>query len=73
VVGSETFPVAVGLGYASLYNHAPQANATYRIAIRKAQIEIRAWRDINAGEEITINYNGRPDDPSPVWMPPSQE
>lgn len=69
VVRNTDYPCAIGLGYASLYNHAPQANAHYRISVKKARIQIRAWRTIRTGEEITINYNGRPDDPSPVWMP----
>jgi SET domain-containing protein len=25
-------------------------------------------REITAGEEITINYHGEPDDPSSVWF-----
>jgi SET domain-containing protein len=56
----------VGLGYASLYNHQYPANAKYRFRLSKNWMEFSAFRDIEAGEEITINYNGTPDDPSPV-------
>ena len=56
----------VGLGYASLYNHQYPANAKYKFRLSKNQMEFSAFRDIEAGEEITINYNGTPDDPSPV-------
>jgi SET domain-containing protein len=56
----------VGLGYASLYNHQYPANAKYRFRLSKNLMEFSAFRDIEAGEEITINYNGTPDDPSPV-------
>lgn len=56
----------IGLGYASLYNHQYPANAKYRFLLSKNLLEFTAFRDIQAGEEITINYNGKPDDPSPV-------
>ena len=60
--------VAVALGYASLYNHDWPANARWgRIA--PDLMEITAHRDIPAGAEITINYHGEPDDPSPVTFP----
>jgi SET domain-containing protein len=29
---------------------------------------IQTVRDIEAGEEITINYNGDWNDPKPVWF-----
>lgn len=56
----------VGLGYASLYNHQYPANAKYKFRLSKNLMEFSAFRDIEAGEEITINYNGAPDDASPV-------
>lgn len=56
----------MGMGYASLYNHQYPANVKYRFLLSKNLMEFRAFRDIQAGEEITINYNGKPDDPSPV-------
>jgi len=56
----------LGLGYASLYNHQYPANTKYRFLLSKNLMEFSAFRDIQAGEEITINYNGNPDDPSPV-------
>ncbi|MEH2113844.1 hypothetical protein [Nostoc sp.] len=31
-------------------------------------MEYIAYRDIEAGEEITANYNGSPDDKSPIWF-----
>jgi SET domain-containing protein len=32
-------------------------------------IFIKTVRDIEAGEEITINYNGDWNNPTPVWFP----
>lgn len=63
----------IGLGYASLYNHLCPANARYRIRSKKGVMEFTAFRDIGAGEEITINYNGEPDDDSPVEFDPVNE
>ncbi|MCA8999225.1 MAG: SET domain-containing protein-lysine N-methyltransferase [Planctomycetaceae bacterium] len=53
--------VAVALGYGSLYNHSFNPNARYDDLRRQAKV-YTAIRDIAAGEEITINYNGDPKD-----------
>ena len=50
---------ALVLGYGSIYNHSFEPNATYYASGRQAQI-FQAIRDICAGEEVTINYNGTP-------------
>ena len=68
LVSSETISAVMGLGYSSLYNHASDANARYSINLSKLTISIKACKSISAGEEITINYNGRPDDLSPVYF-----
>lgn len=60
--------VVMGLGYNSLYNHAGNANAVYNINLLYSTISIGACKTISAGEEITINYNGKPDDLSPVYF-----
>ena len=60
--------VACGLGYASLYNHACPANALFTLRPEQLVIEFTAVRAIAPGEEITINYQGAPDDPTPVWF-----
>ncbi len=59
-------PVAFSLGFGSLYNHAAPSNARYSIDLSSALIIIMCHRFIRAGEEITINYNGHPEDYSPV-------
>jgi hypothetical protein len=70
VVADERTPVALGLGYSSLYNHAYNANAVYSISLKNKAISITALKTIQAGEEITLNYNGRPNDSTPVYFPP---
>ena len=47
------------LGYASLYNHSfePNADIEYPDDPRAKYLIIKAVKEINAGEEITWNYN----------------
>ena len=57
--------VAVALGYGSIYNHDWPANARWE-RVAPDLMEIIAHRDIPIGREVTINYNGEPDDPEPL-------
>src|SRR5690606_559653 len=57
--------VALALGYGSLYNHSYTPNATYLDLPNQTKL-FRALRDIPPGEEVTINYNGSPDDRTDV-------
>ena len=57
--------VALALGFGSLYNHSYSPNARYDDAGRQVK-QFRALRDIQPGEEITINYNGAEDGTDPV-------
>jgi SET domain-containing protein len=56
--------VAIALGYGSLYNHSYRPNARF-YRDRLTQVFI-AVRDIRSGQEITVNYNGRPGSQSRV-------
>ena len=58
---------AIALGNGSIYNHSYTPNAIYRIDLDDQVLEFEALRDIPANEEITINYNGVPEDKSPLW------
>lgn len=68
LIAGNNAAVAVGLGYSSLYNHAGRANAVYSISIKEKSIQIKACKKIRIGEEITLNYNGLPDDETPVYF-----
>ena len=57
--------VALALGYGSLYNHSYRPNARYDDVGRRTKV-FTALRDIAAGEEITVNYNGEPTDRTSV-------
>jgi SET domain-containing protein len=69
LVTDPVYPAAFGFGYTSFYNHSPRANAFYTFSNKRSIIWIFAYKRIMAGEEITINYNGRPDDDKPVYFP----
>jgi len=57
--------VALALGYGSLYNHSFTPNARYEDEAGATMVFV-ALRPIAAGEEITFNYNGDPEDRSSV-------
>jgi SET domain-containing protein len=48
-------------------------SAVYVKKFQDNVIEYYALRDIEEGEEIHINYNGRPDSMEPVWFQMVQE
>ncbi|MCR9202474.1 MAG: SET domain-containing protein [Planctomycetaceae bacterium] len=57
--------VALALGFGSIYNHSYSPNARYDDVGRMTKV-YTALRDIQPGEEITINYNGHEDATDPV-------
>ncbi|SES16200.1 SET domain-containing protein [Salipaludibacillus aurantiacus] len=57
---------AIALGYGSLYNHSYKPNAVFILNREDNCILFRALRDIAPGEEVTINYKGKPDRKLPV-------
>ncbi|MFT4413772.1 SET domain-containing protein [Fredinandcohnia humi] len=59
---------AIVLGYGMLFNHSYEPNATYDINFDKHTFDYFAYKDIKAGEEILINYNGDVDDMDPLWF-----
>ncbi|MFE8700663.1 SET domain-containing protein [Cytobacillus sp. FJAT-54145] len=59
---------AILLGYGMLFNHSYEPNATYEISFEKHTFDFFAYKDIKAGEEILINYNGDVDDNDPLWF-----
>ncbi|MGF1936016.1 MAG: SET domain-containing protein [Nostoc sp. ChiQUE02] len=59
---------AIALGLSSLINHSYHPNTYYVKKFADRELDLIAYRDIEAGEEITANYNGSPDDKSPIWF-----
>jgi hypothetical protein len=70
--GADTEEMAIALGYGSIYNHSYEPNADFHRAVEKGAMDFVALRDIERGEEITINYNGVPEDRSPIWFDDGQ-
>jgi uncharacterized protein len=58
----------MALGYVPLYNHSYQSNCEYEMHFRQQVIKIKTVRDISAGEELFINYNGDWDNEKKVWF-----
>lgn len=58
----------VAWGYLSLYNHSYDANCEYLMDFDNNWITIRTTRQIEKGEELTINYNGDWDDKKKIWF-----
>jgi SET domain-containing protein len=62
-----TDEVVLALGYGSLYNHSYKPNARYEDIAKTAKSFV-ALRAIAKGEEITVNYNGKPRSRAKVWF-----
>ncbi len=58
--------IALSLGYGSMYNHSFTPNADFDRNFEGGFIDYIALKDIQVGEEITVNYNGEPDDQEPL-------
>lgn len=70
--GKELEHAAIALGYGSLYNHSFQPNAYYTRHVEQLVIDFVAYKDIVAGEEITINYNHDPLCQDELWFKPKK-
>lgn len=57
------------LGYGCLYNHSFDPNADWKQDFRSRTMVYRALKPIKKGEQIFVNYNGEPDDDTPIdWV-----
>lgn len=59
---------AIALGYGSLYNHATEANADYRMNYDDETISFFCVNPIAAGEEITVNYVAGGNERGELWF-----
>ncbi|KIC89363.1 SET domain-containing protein [Flavihumibacter sp. ZG627] len=69
--GPDLNQCCMALGYIPLYNHSFNSNCEYEMDYDYNLIKVTTVRDIMAGEELFINYNGNWDDPTPLWFPVS--
>jgi hypothetical protein len=64
-----TRSASVVLGWGSIYNHSFDPNADWKQNFKTNMMVYRALKEIKKGEEITVNYNGEPDDLTPIdWF-----
>jgi SET domain-containing protein len=52
----------IALGFGSLYNHAEAPSCWAELDADARTMRVEALRDIAAGEELTIDYRGEPED-----------
>jgi hypothetical protein len=58
----------MALGFVPVYNHSYESNCEYFMDFEKEIIQVKTVRKINAGDELTINYNGDWNNKKPVWF-----
>lgn len=66
--GEDARGCCVALGFVSMYNHASPSNCEYSMFYDNEMITIQTVRDIQPGEELTINYSTNWDEFKPVWF-----
>ena len=58
----------MALGYIAVYNHSYRSNCEYEMDFGNEIIKIKTIRNIEAGEELFINYNGDWNNDKKVWF-----
>lgn len=59
---------AIAFSICQFFNHSYSPNLQYFYDYKNSTIEYVAIRDILKGEELTVNYNAKVEDKSPVWF-----
>lgn len=67
--GDKRDRAAICLGWGSVYNHSFEPNARYEKIMEDLRMDFYAIRDIEPGEEVLVNYNGAPDNQTPLRIP----
>jgi SET domain-containing protein len=58
----------MALGYIAVYNHSYTSNCEYEMDFTNEIIKIKTIRNIEAGEELFINYNGDWNNDKKLWF-----
>lgn len=66
--GEDQQQCAIVLGFGMLYNHSSEPNAEFVVDYQKRTLDIYSRKNIAAGEEITISYNGYREDDRLLWF-----
>lgn len=66
--GDQSERCCMALGMVPIYNHSYTSNCEYYMDFDSDTILIKTVREIEKGEELTINYNGDSNDETKVWF-----
>lgn len=66
--GVDSHQCCMALGLVPMYNHSYKSNCEYIMDFETDLMYIQTVRPIEAGEELTINYNGDWNDEKPLWF-----
>lgn len=66
--GASDEKCAIVLGFGSIYNHDYEPNAEYEPDFEQDTLTFYALKDIQPGEEITVNYSGDPGGRIDLWF-----
>ena len=66
--GSDSKQCCMALGYVPVYNHSYESNCEYEMDFGNQVIKIKTVRNIEAGEELFINYNGDWNNSKKIWF-----
>lgn len=66
--GPDKDQCCMALGLVPMYNHSYNSNCEYYMDFEENMMMIKTVRDIEADEELTINYNGDWNDGKKVWF-----
>jgi SET domain-containing protein len=61
---------ALAMGTGEFINHSYEPNAKYSMDYEKKLIVFETIKDVAAGQEITVNYNGDADNNDKLWFDP---
>lgn len=66
--GPDSQQCCMALGYVPVYNHSYRSNCEYEMDFDNHVIKIKTIRNIEAGEELFINYNGDWNNDKKTWF-----
>ena len=66
--GPDSKQCCMALGYVPVYNHSYRSNCEYEMDFDNQVIKIKTIRNIEAGEELFINYNGDWNNDKKLWF-----
>ena len=66
--GTDKTQCCMALGFVPIYNHSYNSNCEYFMDYSTNTIMLKTVRNIEAGEEVFINYNGDFNDKAALWF-----